>query len=90
MLYWILINISGQFDCENNMPFIDQPANAWSSITEIIRSIDANPLTENYLQFETVAYRNIGGRNWDSNRYGGCFLASKTEIHRVYVEAYSY
>jgi len=57
--YMEFINISGQFDSENNMPFTYKPVNTRSSITERIGTNGVHPLPEGYLQIGDAVYRNM-------------------------------
>lgn len=57
--YMEFINISGQFDSENNMPYTFKPVNTRSNITEKIGTNGVHPLTEGYLQIGDAVYRNM-------------------------------
>lgn len=53
------VNLSGQFDSENNMPELDTPVNSRSSKTEKRGSNGVHPITDGYMQIADVAYRAI-------------------------------
>ena len=53
------INISGQFDSENNMPYAEKNVNTRSKVTERIGTNGLHPLTEGYLQIGDAVYRNM-------------------------------
>ena len=57
--YLEFINISGQFDSENNMPYAYKCVNTRSSVTEKIGTNGVHPLTEGYLQIADAVYRNL-------------------------------
>ena len=53
------VNVSSQFDSENNMPETDAPVNARSTKTEKRGTNGVHPATEGYFQIADVVYRNI-------------------------------
>ena len=53
------INISGQFDSENNMPAMEKCVNTRSPKKEIFGINGVHPLKEGYLQIADAVYRNI-------------------------------
>lgn len=53
------VNISSQFDSENNMPQEDAPVNTRSSVTEKRGTNGVHPANEGYLQIADVVYRNF-------------------------------
>ena len=53
------INISGQFDCEYNMPSAPKPVNTRSKVTELVGTNGLHPLPEGYLQVADAVYRNV-------------------------------
>lgn len=53
------INISGQFDSENNMPYIEKTVNTRSKVTERIGTNGVHPSTEGFLQIGDAVYRNM-------------------------------
>lgn len=57
--YTEFINISGQFDSENNMPYTEKTVNTRSLIKEKIGTNGVHPLPEGYLQIADAVYRNI-------------------------------
>lgn len=57
--YLEFINISGQFDSENNMPYTDKPVNIRSNIMEKVGINGVHPLNEGYLQIGDAVYRNM-------------------------------
>ncbi len=57
--YLEFINVSGQFDSENNMPSTQKPVNTRSTRTEVIGTNGVHPAEEGYLQIADAVYRNI-------------------------------
>ena len=55
--YVEFINISAQFDSENNMPRQTKPVNIRSSLTEQVGTNGVHPSTDGYYQIGDVAYR---------------------------------
>ena len=55
--YVEFINISGQFDSENNMPRQSKAVNTRSSVTEQVGTNGVHPATEGYYQIGDAAYR---------------------------------
>ena len=53
------VNISSQFDSENNMPESDVPVNSRSSKTEKIGTNGVHPATAGYYQIADVVFRNF-------------------------------
>jgi len=53
------INISGQFDSDNNMPYTEKPVNTRSKVTEKVGTNGVHPLTEGYLQIGDAVFRNM-------------------------------
>ncbi|MBR6729493.1 MAG: hypothetical protein IKL80_04955 [Clostridia bacterium] len=53
------INVSGQFDAENNMPCVEKPVNVRSTKTERIGSNGVHPLYEGYMQIADAAFRSM-------------------------------
>ena len=53
------INISGQFDCEYNMPSASKSVNTRSKVTELVGTNGLHPLSEGYLQVADAVYRNV-------------------------------
>ena len=53
------VNISSQFDSENNMPQEDAPVNTRSSVTEKRGTNGVHPMNEGYMQIADVVYRNF-------------------------------
>ncbi len=57
--YVEFVNVSSQFDSENNMPYINKAVNTRSSLVENIGTNGVHPSTGGYYQIADVAYRNI-------------------------------
>ena len=55
--YVEFINISGQFDSENNMPRQTKPVNTRSTLTEQVGTNGVHPSTDGYYQIGDAAYR---------------------------------
>ena len=53
------VNISSQFDSENNMPETDVPVNTRNAKTEKRGTNGVHPATEGYYQIADVVYRNF-------------------------------
>lgn len=53
------VNISAQFDSENNMPETDKPVNLRSAKTEKVGTNGVHPAVEGYYQIADAVYRNI-------------------------------
>ncbi|MBR2880011.1 MAG: SGNH/GDSL hydrolase family protein [Oscillospiraceae bacterium] len=53
------VNISGQFDAENNMPGTERPVNTRSTKVEIVGINGIHPLYEGYMQVADAVYRNM-------------------------------
>lgn len=53
------VNVSSQFDSENNMPQTSTKVNTRNSITEKRGTNGVHPSTEGYLQIADVVYRNL-------------------------------
>ena len=53
------VNISAQFDSENNMPEADRPVNLRSTKTEKVGTNGVHPAVEGYYQIADAVYRNI-------------------------------
>jgi len=53
------INVSGQFDSENNFPYTEKPVNVRSKVTEKIGTNGLHPLKEGYFQIADAVYRNM-------------------------------
>lgn len=53
------VNVSSQFDSENNMPEADKIVNSRSAKTEKVGVNGVHPLTEGYYQIADVVYRNV-------------------------------
>jgi len=53
------VNVSAQFDSENNMPEIDKSVNTRSAKTEKIGTNGVHPSTEGYYQIADVVFRNF-------------------------------
>jgi hypothetical protein len=53
------VNVSTQFDNENNMPLTDAPVNSRSSTTEKLGTNGVHPAPEGYNQIADVAFRNF-------------------------------
>ena len=53
------ISVTGQFDSENNFPYILKPVNTRSKITERLDTNGVHPTTEGYYQVADAVYRNI-------------------------------
>jgi lysophospholipase L1-like esterase len=51
------INISGQFDSENNMPRQSKPVNTRCSLTEQVGINGVHPSNDGYYQIGDAAYR---------------------------------
>ena len=51
------VNVSGQFDTENNMQKGTRPVNTRNSETEIYGTNGVHPATSGYLQIADAAYR---------------------------------
>lgn len=54
-----LIDMTGQFDSENNYPCTDKPVNTRSKKTEKIDTNACHPTTEGYMQIADAVFRNI-------------------------------
>ena len=55
--YVEFIDISAQFDSENNMPRQTKPVNTRSSLTEQVGTNGVHPSTDGYYQIGDAAYR---------------------------------
>lgn len=55
--YVEFINISGQFDSENNMPRQSKPVNTRCTVTEQVGTNGVHPSTDGYYQIGDAAYR---------------------------------
>jgi len=53
------VNVSSQFDSENNMPEADKVVNSRSAKTEKVGTNGVHPSTEGYYQIADVVYRNV-------------------------------
>ena len=53
------VNLSAQFDVDNNMPSMLKPVNTRSKQTEVIGTNGAHPLLEGYLQIADAVYRDM-------------------------------
>lgn len=53
------VNVSSQFDSENNMPETDKAVNARSTKTEKIGTNGVHPSTEGYYQIGDVVFRDF-------------------------------
>lgn len=53
------VDISGQFDCENNFPCKEKPVNTRSTVMERIDTDACHPSLEGYKQIGDAVYRNI-------------------------------
>jgi hypothetical protein len=53
------VNVSSQFDSENNMPEADKIVNSRSAKIEKVGTNGVHPLTEGYYQIADVVYRNV-------------------------------
>lgn len=60
--YVEFINISGQFDSENNMPEKIKPVNSRSKKTELIGTNGVHPTEDGYYQIGDAVYRNVIAR----------------------------
>lgn len=60
--YVEFINISGQFDSENNMPYIAKCVNTRSTNTEHVGNNGVHPMTQGYYQIADAVYRNMIAR----------------------------
>lgn len=54
-----LISVTGQFDAENNYPYIQKTVNTRSKTTERFDTNGLHPLPEGYFQVADAVYRNI-------------------------------
>ncbi len=59
--YMEFINLSGQFDCEYNMPASPKPVNTRSKTTEIVGTNGHHPTMDGYMQIADAVYRNLMG-----------------------------
>lgn len=57
--YVEFVNISAQFDSENNMPEADKPVNLRNTKTEKVGTNGVHPTTEGYYQIADAVYRSI-------------------------------
>lgn len=57
--YVDFVNISAQFDSENNMPEADKPVNLRSTKTEKVGTNGVHPAVEGYYQIADAVYRSI-------------------------------
>ena len=57
--YMEFINLSGQFDCENNFPSKLKPVNIRSQKTEVMGTNGSHPTTDGYMQIADAVYRNV-------------------------------
>lgn len=53
------INISGQFDSDNNMPAAEKPVNTRSKKTEMVGTNGVHPLPEGYWQIADAVFRSL-------------------------------
>ena len=60
--YVEFINVSAQFDSENNMPQLEKTVNTRSKRIEMVGSNGVHPAREGYLQIADAAYRNMIAR----------------------------
>ena len=57
--YVEFLNVSSQFDSENNMPSMSKQVNTRNKKTELVGTNGVHPAIEGYMQIADVAYRNL-------------------------------